>query len=100
MKIRVSCYSGYRGEETPSSFQLGERRIEIKDIIDRWTGPDHRYFKVRGVDQSVYILRHDSVTWSWEITFFQDSNYRKSGETGGEDFSGAPYGKGGINVVH
>ncbi len=73
--LHVQCYSGYRGEETPRRFQLGSRQIEIVDVIDRWLGPDHRYFKVRGDDQGVYILRHDAASQCWEMTMF-DSGTR------------------------
>ncbi len=63
MKIRVDCYSGYRGEETPLRFWLKERLIEINEVVDRWLDPEHRYFKVLGDDHSTYILRHDSITF-------------------------------------
>ena len=75
LSLYVKCYSGYRGEETPRSFQIGSRQIEIVDVIDRWLGPDHRYFKVRGDDRGVYILRHDVATQRWEMTMF-DSGTR------------------------
>ena len=60
MKIRVDCYSGYRGEETPRRFWLEETLIEIREVVDRWLDPGHRYFKVVDDDHSTYILRHDS----------------------------------------
>jgi hypothetical protein len=75
LSLHVRCYSGYRGEETPRRFQLGSRQIEIVDVIDRWLGPDHRYFKVRGDDHGVYILRHDVASHCWEMTMF-DSGTR------------------------
>jgi hypothetical protein len=34
--------------------------------------PEHRYFKFRGDDQGVYIIRNDVVTLAWQITFYQD----------------------------
>jgi len=67
MDLRVECYSGYRGEETPRRFYLGDRRIEVSEVIDRWLGPDHRYFKVRGDDGVQYILRHDHESQRWEL---------------------------------
>ncbi|MFQ5984994.1 MAG: hypothetical protein ACE5LL_05700 [Alphaproteobacteria bacterium] len=70
MIIRVECYAGYRGEETPRRFFLGERRVEVVDVRDRWLAPDHRYFKVEGDDGGVYILRHDVESGSWELTMF------------------------------
>jgi hypothetical protein len=75
LNIRVECYAGYRGEETPRCFYLGERRIEVADVIDRWVAPEHRYFKVRGDDGGIYILRHDNETSFWELTLF-DSGKR------------------------
>lgn len=72
MDIRVECYSGYRGEETPQVMWLGSRRIAVKRILDRWLAPDHRYFKLRGDDGGVYIIRHDVATLEWQLTFYQD----------------------------
>ena len=70
MGIRVECYAGYRGEETPRAFFLGERRIEVVEVLDRWLAPDHRYFKVRGDDAGIYMLRHDETACEWEMTMF------------------------------
>jgi len=74
MHIRVDCYAGYRGEETPRRIWLASRKIEVKEIQDRWIAPDYRYFKLAGDDDSVYIIRHDMESLEWELIF-----YRKSG---------------------
>ena len=71
MYIRVESYSGYRGEETPRHILMDTYRVEVKKMIDRWQGPDHRYFKVIGDDNATYIIRHDTVTWMWELVFYQ-----------------------------
>ncbi len=73
--IRVECYAGHPGEEVPRRFFLGKRRVEIVDVLDRWLDPEHRYFKVRGDDGGVYILRHDMPRAVWEMTLF-DSGTR------------------------
>ena len=73
MNIRVECYSGYRGDETPLAVWIGERRIGVAEVLDRWLAPDHRYFKFRGDDQGIYIIRNDVVSLAWQITFYQDS---------------------------
>jgi hypothetical protein len=69
--IRVECYAGYRGDEEPRRVWFGERPVEIAEIVDRWLAPEHRYFKVRGRDAGIYILRHDTRTDQWELTFFE-----------------------------
>lgn len=69
--VRVECYAGYRGEETPRRFFIGTRRIEAVEVIDRWLAPDHRYFKIRGDDGDVYILSHDTETGGWELSMFE-----------------------------
>ena len=82
MNIRVECYSGYRGEKTPRAIWLGERKIAVTEIIDRWLSPDHRYFKFRGDDCCIYIIRHDLTTIEWQITFYQDQG-RPDADDGG-----------------
>lgn len=70
LNVRVECYSGHRGEETPRRFFLRQRQVDVDEVIDRWLAPDHRYFKVRGDDGAVYILRHDEPSGRWEMTMF------------------------------
>ncbi len=72
MQVKVRCYSEYRGEETPKYLLMGTRKIEVRKILDRWLAPDHRYFKVVGHDNAIYIIRHDQVKWQWKLTFFSE----------------------------
>ena len=76
LSLRVECYAGYRGEETPRCFFIGCRAVEVVEVLDRWLGPDHRYFKVRGSDGGVYILRHDEYFERWEMVMY-DSGTRE-----------------------
>lgn len=69
--IRVECYAGHRGEETPRRFFIKEKKIEVKQVVDSWLAPDHRYFKVTGDDGALYIIRHDTIRDQWELTMFQ-----------------------------
>ena len=69
--ISVECYAGYKGEETPRALAIGERRIGVDALIDRWLAPDHRYFKLKGEDGHTYIVRHDVGNDRWELTMFQ-----------------------------
>jgi len=70
LEVRVECYAGYRGEETPLSFYLETRPIGVMEVLDRWLAPDHRYFKVRGDDGARYILRHDVASGRWELILY------------------------------
>ena len=76
--IKVECYAGYRGEETPQRFYLGERQVTVVDVIDRWLAPDHRYFKLKGDDGGVYILRHNMENDSWQLTLFDSGKHQDS----------------------
>lgn len=78
MGLRVECYAGYRGEETPRRFFLGKRGLEVVEVVDRWLAPDHRYFKLRCDDGGTYILRHDSARQHWELTLFDSGSDKLS----------------------
>ena len=71
MKIRVECYAGYRGDEEPLAFTLGERRLEVRAVLDRWLGPGYRYFKVAASDGNTYVLRHDEARDEWQLGAFR-----------------------------
>jgi hypothetical protein len=69
--VRVECYAGHRGEETPRAVMMGERRVAVREILDQWLAPDHRYFKFRGDDGDLYLVRHDVPAGRWELTMFK-----------------------------
>ena len=74
MAIRVESYAGFRGEQEPRAFWLGERRLDVHEIVDRWIGPDQRWFKVRADDGDLYILRYDELPGVWELAAFTRSD--------------------------
>jgi hypothetical protein len=71
--LSVDCYAGYRGEQTPRRFRLGERQVEISEVVDSWLSIDHRYFKVTDTQGDIYILRHDVASSQWELVSFRSS---------------------------
>ena len=71
MKVRVVCYEGYRAEETPRSFTMGDRRLEVTSVLDRWRGQDHEYVKLTASDMNLYILRYDRDADQWEIILME-----------------------------
>src|SRR5690349_17434508 len=68
--VIVECDHDAFGEEIPRSILMGHRTVEVLDVIDRWLDDDHSYFKVRGDDRAVYILRHDPYAGRWEIAVY------------------------------
>ena len=78
INIKVTCYSGYRGEETPRSIFFNGKEILVIKILDMWLAPDHRYFKFSDSDNGTYIIRHDPERCFWELTFYQESNCKFS----------------------
>ena len=73
--IRVECYAGHCAEESPRRFSIGRRQVEVTEIIDRWLDPDHRYFKLRGDDRGVYLLRYEASADRWDLVLY-DSGTR------------------------
>ena len=67
MPVAVDCYAGARGEETPRRFTRGDQRVEILAVVAQWRTPDHRFFKVRTVDETC-TLRQDVTSGGWELT--------------------------------
>ena len=66
----VDCYAGYRGEETPVRFRLGDRLVEVGEVLDRWLAPEHHYFRVL-TREGIRILRNDITSGEWELTLFE-----------------------------
>ena len=73
--LRVECYAGHRADSEPRAFHLGTRRVVVDEILDRWLDPQHRYFKLRGDDGGIYLLRHDTAGDLWALILF-DSGHR------------------------
>jgi hypothetical protein len=71
MQVQVETYSGYGGIEIPRRFRLDGREIEAVDTLDQWYGRHDRYFKVKGADGNLYILRFDELRTEWELVMFQ-----------------------------
>jgi len=74
--IRVECYAGHRADTEPRRLFVGTREVAVTEVIDRWLDPDHRYFKVRGDDGGVYLVRQDTLADQWALTLF-DSGRRE-----------------------
>jgi hypothetical protein len=71
MRLQVESTVGSYGDQEPVAFFLGDHRLTVVDILDRWLATDYDYFKVLAEDDALYILRHDEPSNEWELTLFQ-----------------------------
>jgi hypothetical protein len=76
MIVKVACYAGHRGEQTPRRLAIDGRSVELVEMLDCWFGPDHRYFKMAAPDGAIYILRHDTAHDRWELTMYRAARRR------------------------
>jgi len=63
--IKVSSYSGYKANERPMSFTVDGQIREVVNVIDRWYGVEHDYFKVLADDGKVYLIRWNRILDLW-----------------------------------
>ena len=70
--IQLECYAGAKADETPRRFIWAEKPIEVGEVLDRWyqvesqpEWPRADYVKVRGLDQTEYLLKHDLESDEW-----------------------------------
>jgi len=78
-RIDVETIPGELGDE-PASFVLLGKRFSVRELIDRWFGEDHAYFKVRGDDGVIYILRYALTEAEWEMVLMDASSCDASGD--------------------
>ena len=70
-EIKVECYAGFKGDQCPRRFSLGERVLEVTEVEDQWYSPSSQYFRVRADDCNNYILRHDQEKDIWSLDAFR-----------------------------
>lgn len=70
MRIKVEAYAGHTANERPLRFTLGDRTIEVTDVLDRWYGERERYFRVSAADGDVYVLKYSDADDAWELVSF------------------------------
>jgi hypothetical protein len=72
MQVQVEYRTNHLGVKMPVRFRFDGREVEIVEIVDQWYGPDYCYFKIKGNDGNLYILRFDEGRVGWELTMFQN----------------------------
>lgn len=78
LKLRVEHYLGESREILPKILFIGAREIQVTEIIDRWIDHNHRYYKTRGNDDGIYLLRYDVARKHWDLTLFDSDTYQET----------------------
>lgn len=73
MKLRVESYSGYKADQRPIKFWLGDTVVFVEAIDDQWYGPETLYFRVRADDGNTYVLGHNENNHEWTLESFRSS---------------------------
>ena len=71
VEVEVESYSGYKADERPRRFRLGDRWLTVEEVGDRWYDPEATYFRVKADDGATYILRHDERAGVWTLGAFR-----------------------------
>jgi hypothetical protein len=72
-EVNVTTYAGYKGGERPKSFTVGEKVIEVVEIVKMWIeeGRDdrrrRRFFTVKGSDGDVHTVYSDETAQRWYL---------------------------------
>jgi hypothetical protein len=69
--ISVECYAGYRADQRPLKFTLGDQVFQVEEIEDQWYSPSATYFRILADDGNVYVLRHDEANDRWRLEAFR-----------------------------
>ncbi|MEJ5357750.1 MAG: hypothetical protein WHT06_03675 [Desulfobacterales bacterium] len=72
------------GPLSPRAVWLGERRLAVVEVLDRWAGAEADYVKIRAEDGGLYILRRELRTGLWELAAYQGPEISATG-AGGND---------------
>jgi len=69
--LKVECYAGYKADERPVRFLLGERWLAVEEVVDRWYDPHAVYFRVRAADGAMYVLKHEQREDVWTLEAYR-----------------------------
>lgn len=70
-QVYVQCYAGYKGEERPLRFAVGQTWLEVAQVEDRWYSPGATYFRVAVANGERYVLRREEGLDVWYLSAFR-----------------------------
>ena len=71
MHLAVECWAGYKADERPVRFRLGEQLLLVEEVEDRWYSPGETFFRVRVKGGDRYVLRHHEAQDTWSLEGFR-----------------------------
>jgi hypothetical protein len=66
MVLNVECALTPAGALEPQVVWFGARRVDVREVIDRWYGSSQRWWKV-DTEDGLYVLRLDDSTGVWDL---------------------------------
>jgi len=57
MRVTVERYAGRKADERPVRVRLDEHEYTVEEVLDLWYGPDHVFFKIRGMAAGDMLLQ-------------------------------------------
>jgi hypothetical protein len=70
-EITVETYSGFKADQRPVRFVLGQRTYRVLNVEDQWYSPSAIHFRVRADDGNVYVLCHHEADKYWTLEAFR-----------------------------
>jgi hypothetical protein len=71
VNIKVTAYSGHRGNERPASLIISDKTVTVVEIVDKWIEENFldrvrkRFFVVKANDDQRYKIYEDEKTSEW-----------------------------------
>jgi hypothetical protein len=63
----VECHSGYEYAVRPTALQWQGERMVVAEILESWRNPGVKCFRVRTVDEQIFILCYDERRDEWRV---------------------------------
>jgi hypothetical protein len=63
----VECHSGYTFPQRPKAIRKDNERLEIEVIETEWRSPQGKFFRVKTIDGSIFVLFYDEANDNWQI---------------------------------
>ena len=67
MDAVVECYSGHTFPQYPKAILIDNVRLEIEVIETEWRSPQGKFFRVKTINGSIFVLFYDETSDNWQI---------------------------------